>query len=132
MRYVPASAMEKADEGKTRAHFHGNGVNTQRITPGPVGLAIAREMQDRVKPAESILPGSTVDSDHRPDSGSTSWTCASTRPPPMRRMGNSTSFSIEVRLTGRERGPHDCQGVLAHGATGSVPRRSSRPPRSNP
>ena len=37
-------------------------------TPDPLGLAIAREMQERLKPAEIILQGSRAAGDHRPDS----------------------------------------------------------------
>ena len=36
--------------------------------PDPVGLAIAKEMQDRMKPAQVILQGSRAAGDHRPDS----------------------------------------------------------------
>ena len=37
-------------------------------TTDPLGLAIAREMQERLKPAEIILQGSRAAGDHRPDS----------------------------------------------------------------
>ena len=37
-------------------------------SPDPVGLAIAREIQERVRPAEIILSGSRSVGDHRPDS----------------------------------------------------------------
>ena len=36
--------------------------------PDPVGLAAAQEMQERLRPAEVILPGSRATGDHRPDS----------------------------------------------------------------
>ena len=36
--------------------------------PDPVGLAAAREMQERLRPAEVILLGSRAAGDHRPDS----------------------------------------------------------------
>ena len=36
--------------------------------PDPVGLAVAREIQERVRPAEVILLGSRAVGDHRPDS----------------------------------------------------------------
>ena len=34
-------------------------------SPDPVGLAIAREIQERVRPAEIILSGSRAVGDHR-------------------------------------------------------------------
>lgn len=37
--------------------------------PDPLGLAKAREMQERRRPAEVILQGSRAISDHRHDSG---------------------------------------------------------------
>ena len=37
-------------------------------SPDPVGLAIAREIQERMRPAEIILSGSRAAGDHRPDS----------------------------------------------------------------
>ena len=37
-------------------------------TPDPVGLTIAREIQQKVRPAEIILCGSRAIGDHRPDS----------------------------------------------------------------
>ena len=40
----------------------------QRNAPDPEGLAIAREMQQRLHPAEAILQGSRAAGDHRPDS----------------------------------------------------------------
>ena len=40
----------------------------QRNAPDPEGLAIAREMQQRLHPAEVILQGSRAASEHRPDS----------------------------------------------------------------
>lgn len=36
--------------------------------PDPVGLAVAQEMQERLRPAEVILLGSKAAGDHRPDS----------------------------------------------------------------
>ena len=36
--------------------------------PDPVGLAVAQEMQDRLRPAEVILLGSRAAADHQPDS----------------------------------------------------------------
>ena len=43
-------------------------MNTRRTAPDPVGLAIAQEMQERLKPALVILQGSRAAGDHRPDS----------------------------------------------------------------
>ena len=43
-------------------------MNIYRNTPDPEGLAIAREMQEMVHPAEIILGGSRAVGDHRPDS----------------------------------------------------------------
>ena len=43
-------------------------MNARRIAPDPVGLAIAREMQEQLKPAQVILLGSRAAGDHRPDS----------------------------------------------------------------
>ena len=43
-------------------------MNASRNTPDPEGLAIAREIQERVHPAEVILGGSRAGGDHRPDS----------------------------------------------------------------
>ena len=43
-------------------------MNTPQSSPDPVGLAIAREIQERVRPAEIILSGSRAAGDHRPDS----------------------------------------------------------------
>ena len=43
-------------------------MNTCRTSPDPVGLAIASEMQERLKPAQVILQGSRAAGDHRPDS----------------------------------------------------------------
>ena len=43
-------------------------MSTRRTTPDPVGLAIAQEMQERLKPAVVILQGSRAAGDHRPDS----------------------------------------------------------------
>ena len=39
-----------------------------RNAPDPLGLAIARDMQQRLHPAEVILQGSRAAGDHRPDS----------------------------------------------------------------
>ena len=36
--------------------------------PDPVGLAVAQEMQERLRPAEVILLGSRAAGDHLPDS----------------------------------------------------------------
>ncbi len=43
-------------------------MNTPRNAPDPVGLAIAREIQQKVHPAEIILGGSRAVGEHRPDS----------------------------------------------------------------
>ena len=43
-------------------------MGTQRKAPDPQALAIAREMQERLHPAEVILLGSRAAGDHRPDS----------------------------------------------------------------
>ena len=43
-------------------------MNTPHSSPDPEGLAIAREIQQRVRPAEIILSGSRAAGDHRPDS----------------------------------------------------------------
>ena len=39
-----------------------------RAAPDPLGLAVAREMQERLCPAQVILLGSRAVGDHRPDS----------------------------------------------------------------
>ena len=43
-----------------------------RGAPDPVGLAVAQEMQERLRPAEVILLDSRAAGDHRPDPTSTS------------------------------------------------------------
>ncbi|MXZ91788.1 MAG: nucleotidyltransferase domain-containing protein [Chloroflexi bacterium] len=43
-------------------------MNTPRNPPDPVGLAMARNIQDQVHPAQVILCGSRAVGDHRPDS----------------------------------------------------------------
>ena len=43
-------------------------MGTHRNIPAPEGLTIAREIQDRLRPAEVILFGSRADGSHRPDS----------------------------------------------------------------
>ena len=43
-------------------------MNTPRNSPDPEGMAIAREIQEKVRPAEIILGGSRAAGDHRPDS----------------------------------------------------------------
>ena len=43
-------------------------MNTPQSSPDPVGLGIAREIQERVRSAEIILNGSRAAGDHRPDS----------------------------------------------------------------
>ena len=43
-------------------------MNINRNIPDPEGLAIARDMQERLKPAQVILQGSRATGDHRPDS----------------------------------------------------------------
>ena len=43
-------------------------MNTPRSAPDPVGLAIGREIQRMVQPAEIMLCGSRAVGDHRPDS----------------------------------------------------------------
>ena len=43
-------------------------MTTPHSSPDPVGLVIAREIQERVHPAEIILSGSRAAGDHRPDS----------------------------------------------------------------
>jgi predicted nucleotidyltransferase len=43
-------------------------MSTQGKAPDPQALAIAREMQERLHPAEVILLGSRAAGDHRPDS----------------------------------------------------------------
>ena len=43
-------------------------MNTPRSAPDPVGLAIGREIQQKVHPAEIILAGSRAIGDHRTDS----------------------------------------------------------------
>ena len=43
-------------------------MTTPRNAPDPVGLAIAREIQQKVRPAEIILGGSRAVGEHRPDS----------------------------------------------------------------
>ena len=43
-------------------------MNDHRNAPDPVGLAIAREIQEKVRPAEIILGGSRAVGEHRPDS----------------------------------------------------------------
>lgn len=43
-------------------------MNTPQSSPDSVGLGIAREIQERVRPAEIILNGSRAAGDHRPDS----------------------------------------------------------------
>lgn len=43
-------------------------MNMSRSTPDPVGLAIGREIQQKIHPAEIILAGSRAIGDHRPDS----------------------------------------------------------------
>ena len=43
-------------------------MNTPRTAPDPVGLAIARGIQQKVQPAEIVLCGSRAVGDHRPDS----------------------------------------------------------------
>ena len=43
-------------------------MTTPRNAPDPVGLAIAREIQEKVRPAEIILGGSRAVGEHRPDS----------------------------------------------------------------
>ena len=39
-----------------------------RNAPAPEGLAIAREIQKKVRPSETILLGSRAVGEHRPDS----------------------------------------------------------------
>ena len=46
---------------------NGARLRTRRTTPCPVGLAIAQEMQERLKPALIILQGSRAAGDHRQD-----------------------------------------------------------------
>ena len=43
-------------------------MSTPHSSPDPLGLAIAREIQETVRPAEIILSGSRGVGDHRPDS----------------------------------------------------------------
>ncbi|MDE2813122.1 MAG: nucleotidyltransferase domain-containing protein [Gemmatimonadota bacterium] len=43
-------------------------MNTPRNAPDPVGLTIARRIQQKSRPAEIILAGSRAAGDHRPDS----------------------------------------------------------------
>ena len=43
-------------------------MSTPHSSPDPEGLAIAREIQDRLRPAEIIMSGSRADGSHRPDS----------------------------------------------------------------
>ena len=43
-------------------------MNTPQSSPDPMGLAIAREVQERMRPAEIFLSGSRAAGDHRPDS----------------------------------------------------------------
>ena len=43
-------------------------MNAHRNAPDPEGLAIAREIQNKVRPAEIILGGSRAVGDHRPNS----------------------------------------------------------------
>ena len=43
-------------------------MGTLHHAPDPVGLAIAREIQKKVRPAEIILGRSRAVGDHRPDS----------------------------------------------------------------
>ena len=43
-------------------------MNAHRKAPDPEGMAIAREIQQRVRPTEIILGGSRAVGDHRPDS----------------------------------------------------------------
>ena len=43
-------------------------MNDHRNAPDPEGLAIAREIHTKVRPAEIILGGSRAVGDHRPDS----------------------------------------------------------------
>ena len=51
------------DEAKKAAYL-----NISRSAPDPLGLAIGREIQQKVHPAEIILCGSRAVGDHRPDS----------------------------------------------------------------
>ena len=46
----------------------GADMNAHRNAPDPEGLAIAREIQNKVRPAEIILGGSRAAGDHQPDS----------------------------------------------------------------
>ena len=46
----------------------GANMSTLHSSSDPVGLAIAREIQERVSPAEVVLIGSRAAGDHRPDS----------------------------------------------------------------
>ena len=43
-------------------------MNAHRNAPDPEGLAIAREIQNKVRPAEIILGGSRAVGEHSPDS----------------------------------------------------------------
>ena len=43
-------------------------MSTRRNNPDPVGLAIAREMQELLRPTKVILQGSRATGDHRQDS----------------------------------------------------------------
>ena len=44
-------------------------MSTRRTNPDPVGLAIAREMQELLRPMKVILQGSRAAGDHQQDSG---------------------------------------------------------------
>ena len=58
----------KACAGTQAPSGDGTGMSQRRNTPDPEALAIAREMQERLQPAEVILLGSRAVGEHRHDS----------------------------------------------------------------
>ena len=68
--------------------------------PDPEGLAIAREIQDRLRPADIILSGSRAAGDHRPDSD-----VGLTAIVPDEAAAGRTKETVREILTGRRGAP---------------------------
>ena len=75
-------------------------MSTQHSSPDPEGLAIAREIQDRLRPAEVILFGSRADGSHSPGSDVDLTAIA-----PDEAAAGRTKETVRELLEGRRGGP---------------------------
>ena len=122
-------------------------MTTPRNPPDPEGLAVAQEIQRKVRPAEIILGGSRAAGDHRPDSdvdlmavAPDGETAQRTRETVLELFGDTAGKLVVKDMTiihgqlpgrGLEAGVVTVtrEEIPAHGSPGPILRRAVRPTR---